>query len=79
MARKTDPSSTAPLTVAAFAALMLVVIAYLVSVTMRGAGPTDTRASKPMTLTAGDDVLSLETDLRMLKKDTTVSEENSLQ
>lgn len=56
----------------------LFVMGYLVQVTREGAGPTVSRAAKSTTLTASDDVLSLEQDLAVLEKDTTVEDEAQL-
>ena len=79
MAKKTSSSAvlSIPLIIA-FAVVGLVLFSYMVKVTKEGAGTTVSRASKPATLTAGDDVLSLEQDLRSLQKDETFSDESTL-
>ncbi len=59
-------------------AVGLFVMGYLVQVTRQGAGSTVSKAARSTTLTASDDVLSLEQDLGVLEKDTTAEDEAKL-
>ena len=61
-----------------FVVMALAILVVVTQKVQQGSDPYNAKASRDATLTAGDDALSLEQDLKVLSEDPTLQDEEAL-